>query len=63
MVLILRRKMIFKVLIALIKRILKTLAIPFLWIWWLISWIAVLIIAPFVLIVELALSFKRGDWK
>ena len=55
--------MIFQVLTALIKRILKTLAIPFLWIWWLISWIAVLIIAPFVLIVELALSFKRGDWK
>ena len=55
--------MIFKVLIALIKRILKILAIPFLWIWWLISWIAVLIVAPFVLIVELVLSFKRGDWK
>ena len=55
--------MIFQVLTALIKRIFKILVIPFLWIWWLISWITVLIIAPFVLVVELALSFKRGDWK
>ena len=55
--------MIFQVLTAFIKRILKILAVPFLWIWWLISWLVVIMIAPFVLIVELILSFKRGDWK
>lgn len=55
--------MIFQVLLVFIRRILKILSIPFLWIWWLVSWLTVVVIAPFVLIVELILSFKRGDWK
>ena len=55
--------MILQLILALIRGILKLIAVPFLWIWWLISWVFVILATPFVLLIELIISIKRGDWK
>lgn len=55
--------MIISILAAIIRRILKLIATPFLLLWAVVSWVFVLLITPIVLVIEFIKSFIRGDWK
>ena len=46
-----------------ILKILKFISIPFLIVWYIISWVLVILVAPIVLVIEFVRSFIRGDWK
>ena len=55
--------MIFRIITAPIRKLLKLLVTPFLYIWAGFRWLLVIIIAPFILLGVLIRSIKRGDWK
>lgn len=44
-------------------KLIKFATVPFLYLWAIIRWVLIILIAPIILMVELIKSIKRGDWK
>lgn len=51
------------VLIAIIKKILKYLSLPFLVVFYILKWVYVLIAALITLVIVFIVSIVKGDWK
>lgn len=51
------------VLKAIIKKILKYISTPFLYVWFILKWIYIILFAAGALIVMLIVSVLKGDWR
>ena len=54
---------IFLVTIAILKKILKYVAVPFLIVYWILKWIYVIIVGLLALIIVFIVSLLQGKWK